>query len=209
VELEIEMNHNHGLEKIRSLRRESRGIPALLLLSIVAVVARPEFVSGQAHRDSARTVSKKEQRSALYMNKEFGFRFNLPQDWRGFTVIREEWRGTWREHAGQDLTGPVIRIRHPRYAENEPYEDIPIMIFTHEQWKSVDKEDLIVSAAPFPPGEIARNSKYVFATPPRFYYDFATGWQEVLHILGNRAHTFAPMRPSARASTPNPMRRPE
>ena len=66
------------------------------------------------------------------------------------------------------------------------------MVFTHKQWKSVYKEDLVVSAAPFPPGEIGRNAKYVFATPPRFYYDFATGYEEVLDILGKQPHTFAP-----------------
>lgn len=203
------MNQNCSVARIRSFRREFRGIPVLLLLSIVTLMARSGFAGGQARRDAEQTPSEKEPRSAVYVNKEFGFRFDLPQDWRGFSVIRDEWSGTWHEHEGQEQRGPLIRIRHPKYTEDEPYEDIPIMVFTHKQWKSVDKEALIVSAAPFPPGEIARNSKYVFATPPRFYYDFATEWEDVLRMLGTQLHTFAPAKHFARAGTSNPMRKPK
>jgi hypothetical protein len=107
-------------------------------------------------------------------------------------VIREAWDGTSPEHVVKNQSGPLIRIRHPKYTEDEPYEDIPIMVSTHKQWKNVEKEDLVVSAAPFPPGEIGRNARYLFATPPRFHYDFAKGYEEVLDILGKQPQTFAP-----------------
>ena len=110
--------------------------------------------------------------------------------------MQEQWSGTSPEHTVQAENGPEFRIRHPKYTDDEPYEDIPIMVFTHKQWKEVQKEVLVVSAAPFPPGEISHNSKYVFATPPRFYYDYATGYEEVLSIIGNRPmQTFAPKPP--------------
>jgi len=57
------------------------------------------------------------------------------------------------------------------------------MIFTRDQWSLIERDQLIVSAAPFGPSEIHRNAKYVFALPPRFEYAFPTGWEEVVQIL--------------------------
>jgi hypothetical protein len=56
---------------------------------------------------------------------------------------------------------------------------------------------LMVSAAPFPPGEIGRNRKYVFALPPRFSYDEPEGVQEVLDIVGG-----TPLHPARIGSHP-------
>lgn len=188
-------------EEIAGLKREFRGVPFLLLLLLLAMAARCQFAGRQPREKALHYAKSQAQQSTVYVNDEYGFRFDLPPEWSGFSVIQDDWRGTWRELPEQNQSGPVIRIRHPKYTEDEPYEDIPIMIFTRKQWKSVDKEELIVSAAPFAPGEIARNSKYVFATPPRFYFDYATGWEEVLHILGNRLHTFTPTKSSRRTRT--------
>ena len=48
-------------------------------------------------------------------------------------------------------------------------------------------------AAPFDPGEFGRNSKYVFAAPPRRDCDFAGEWEEAEKILGSKSfHTFSP-----------------
>ena len=70
------------------------------------------------------------------------------------------------------------------------------MGITHKQWKSIAKDDLVVSVAPFAPAEIAHNRKYVLTSPPRFYYDFATGYEEVLKILGTQMRAFAPRKNS-------------
>jgi hypothetical protein len=56
-------------------------------------------------------------------------------------------------------------------------------VFTRKQWREVNDTVLDVTAAPFPPGEIGRNNKYVFAVPPRFFYDYADGWEEVINIV--------------------------
>ena len=176
-------------------KRVLRGLPVLLLLLLGTMMTR-EFAEGRSGRKALQVPTSDANLSTAYVNQEYGFRFDLPQNWIGYSIMQEQWGGTSPGHVVQDETGPEFRIRHPKYTDEEPYEDIPIMVFRHKQWKEVQKEVLVVSAAPFPPEEISHNSEYVFATPPRFYYDFATGYEEVLRILGNRPmHTFAPKTP--------------
>jgi hypothetical protein len=57
------------------------------------------------------------------------------------------------------------------------------MVFTRAQWRSVQQEKFLVSAAPFGPEEIGRNSRYVFALPPRYNYAFPPGYEEVEQII--------------------------
>ncbi|MGB6689592.1 MAG: hypothetical protein WBE76_17290 [Terracidiphilus sp.] len=83
--------------------------------------------------------------------------------------------------------GPAISIRHPKWTEDNPYEDIPILIFTRAQWRLVEKDELVVSAAPIGPSELGRNSKYVFALPPRYNFDANTGWQEVNELVEHKS----------------------
>jgi len=77
------------------------------------------------------------------------------------------------------VAGPVVTIRNPHWTEQQPWQDIPIMVFTIEQWKLVEDGALIVSAAPIGPGEIGRNCRYVFALPPRYNYADVEGIEEV------------------------------
>ncbi len=91
----------------------------------------------------------------------------FPQDWKGYLIVSSEWRGREGE---LDRYGPIITIRHPSWTEQAPWLDIPLMVFTRKQWHSVMNEDLVVSAAPTPPGDIGRNAKYVFALPPRYFH---------------------------------------
>jgi hypothetical protein len=79
--------------------------------------------------------------------------------------------------------GPLILIGHPLSTKDNPRQHIPIMIFTKAQWQLVEEDKLIVSAAPVGPSELGRNSKYVFALPPRFDYADIDGRQEVGEIL--------------------------
>jgi hypothetical protein len=117
----------------------------------------------------------------VYVNYEYGFTFTLPHSWKGFSVMECRWGGGDGERETDQ--GPLIVIRHPLYTEDNPREDIPIMVFTRDQWRAVDEGNLIVSAAPIAPGEIGRNKKYVFALPPRFSYDDLEGVHEVLDIV--------------------------
>jgi hypothetical protein len=124
--------------------------------------------------------------SVVYSNHQYGFTLTLPSDWRGFHVLVCKWEGQKGERLEEE-SGPLLLIRHPLYTEADPREDFPIMVFTRGQWREVSDSNLdsalIVSAAPFPPGEIGRNRRYVFAFPPRFLNDVLDGFDEVSTIL--------------------------
>ena len=62
-------------------------------------------------------------------------------------------------------------------------QDIPIMVFTVDQWSALQREEFAVSAAPIGPSELGRNSKYVFALPARYNFSYLTGYEEVEDIL--------------------------
>jgi hypothetical protein len=120
----------------------------------------------------------------IYTNRQYHFRFDLPQSWQGFTVLSEEWSGR-ADNPNQTLpteTGPEIILRHPLWTEAHPRQDIPIMIFTTRQWN----ENLVVSAAPIGPLELGRNSRFVFALPARYNFAFLDGYEEVESILRHR-----------------------
>ena len=94
------------------------------------------------------------------------------------------------EKPQQFENGPMIIIRNPLSTDQDPHQDIPIMIFTYAQWKLVQDDNLIVSAASFGPGELSRNAQYVFALPPRYNYGFETGWEDVNSILQHNPFAF-------------------
>jgi len=139
----------------------------IVQLVAVLIVALAEFNYGQISGSDSKLGSS-QQATIQFVDKHFGFRFTLPADWKGYTIVQQEWRGD-RDMA--DVKGPTIFIRHPRWIEQDPWQDIPIMIFTHQQWKWVRQGRLTVSASPTDPSELGHNRTYVFALPPRFYLD--------------------------------------
>jgi photosystem II stability/assembly factor-like uncharacterized protein len=141
-------------------------------------------LAGAANRQAA--PPKKEAAPITYRNTEYGFCFSLPASWEGFSIITGQWSG---ESPGstESTSGPMLRIRHREWTEDDPREDIPIMVFTRAQWRLVEKDEITVSAAPFGPGELGRNSKYVFAIPPRYTSDNATGWREVVELVNHNS----------------------
>jgi len=127
-----------------------------------------------------------------FRNTRYGFSFFLPESWKGYQVLWSEWEGDVLNDDGsvaRTFRGPELKIRHPKWTQQNPWEDMPIMIFTIAQWNQHPN----VSAAPFDPGEIGRNKKYVFAVPPRWNYDFSEGWEEAQKILNSESlRTFSP-----------------
>lgn len=127
-----------------------------------------------------------------YKNIDYGFSLTLPESWKGYRVLWSEWVGVVQRDDGgvaRELRGPQLRIRHPQWTREHPREDMPIMIFTIDEWN----QGPVVSPAPFGPTEIGRNKRYVFAVPPRWDYDFSEGWEEAEKILvPGSLHTFAP-----------------
>jgi len=158
-------------------RRLSLGWMALLAASICCLGQAPAC----APKPSSGCVTHSQ---IYYVNRQFGFRFTLPPDWTGYTILLGEWGGDWNGDSDRpDEKGPILSIRHPGWTEDNPWQDIPIMIFTHAQWRAVDSGALIVSAAPFGPQEIGRNRRYVFALPPRYLVDENKGYEDVLRIM--------------------------
>jgi len=118
-----------------------------------------------------------------YENKQYGFDFYLPEDWKGYSIIEEKWEGRSGENVIE--TGPRLLIRNPAWTQKDPHQDIPIMIFTIEQWNALQNEKFFVSAAPIGPSKLGSNSRYVFALPPRYNYAYPTGYEEVEDIMNS------------------------
>jgi hypothetical protein len=136
-----------------------------------------------------KTDKSRAAKSVVYTNKQYRFRFSLPESWQGYSIVVTEWEGgdgrTYQ--AGEPMPppekGPLILIGHPLSTKSNPRQHIPIMIFTKAQWQLVEEGKLILSAAPIGPSEIGCNAKYVFALPPRFDYADMDGREEVGEIL--------------------------
>lgn len=118
-----------------------------------------------------------------YSNDEYGFIITLPISWDGYAIITEEWYGYHENDIIQ--TGSEIIIRNPTWAEDEIYQDIPIMVFTHDQWEQVGDDGGFHVSAGGSPSEIGRNSEYVFALRPRYDHIDARGVEEVRNIIKN------------------------
>ncbi|AFM41690.1 antirepressor regulating drug resistance protein [Desulfosporosinus acidiphilus SJ4] len=122
----------------------------------------------------------------VYKNPSYGFSFNLPLDWKGYSIVDSQWQGmTFGGQSGESVveTGPMISIRDPRWTKQTPRQDIPIMVFTIDQWNSLQQGVFHIGAAPIGPSELGRNNSYVFALPARYNFAFPAGYQEVETII--------------------------
>jgi hypothetical protein len=131
-----------------------------------------------------------EENDINYTNNEYGFTFSLPASWAGYQIVMEKWEGNSLKHQNQGgvvETGPMILIRHPEWKLENPRQDIPIMVFTHHQWNSLQQGEFHIGAAPIGPKELGRNHKYVFALPARYNYAFPPGYEEVEKIIESGA----------------------
>lgn len=120
--------------------------------------------------------------STQYKNTEYGFTFDLPKNWTGYSVVVEKWEGTYLDNSIK-IEGPKISLRHPLWTTETPRQDVPIMVFSIAEWNSILEKKLSAGAAPIAPSELGRNAKYVFALPARYNYAFPLGFEEVEIIL--------------------------
>lgn len=119
-----------------------------------------------------------------YKNTEYGFSFSLPLNWKGYSVINKKWEGLLlNSTSSEKIGGPEIYIRNPLWTSENPYQDIPIMIFTPSQWDLIQQEKISLGAAPIGPRELGRNTQYIFALPARYNYAFPLGFEEVTQII--------------------------
>jgi len=122
-----------------------------------------------------------------YENKTYGFSLEIPNSWNGFYVEKTTWQGqSIGDEKPKIYKGVELVFKNPQTTDKQQYQDIPIMIFTLDVWQLVsgDNATVAVSAAPIGPEKIGENSKYVFATPPRWYgFTDAIGFEEAINIL--------------------------
>ncbi|MFU0831353.1 MAG: DUF4878 domain-containing protein [Oscillospiraceae bacterium] len=128
--------------------------------------------------------------NVVYENSKYGFVVTLPSSWKACTVRTEEWQG-YSLVPGQEgkitETGPQIFIRHPKWTKENPRQDIPILVFTLQQWDEIQNEQFHIGAAPIGPSELDRNSQYVFALPARYNFASLPGSEEVDDLIRNGA----------------------
>ncbi|MBU8878813.1 hypothetical protein BGM26_07390 [Bacillus sp. FJAT-29790] len=122
-----------------------------------------------------------------YKNTEYGFEISLRESWKDYKILTDKWEGMSPQSSKAVEAGPLISIRHPHWTVQNPHQDIPVMVFTHEQWGAMQKEKFHIGAAPMNPKELGRNADYVFALPARYNYAFPTGYEEVEEILNSGA----------------------
>lgn len=190
------------MSKMRSLRDANDKPKIKIMIQFVlalSLCALAVFMGGCAADDKSEppapatgtTSGAVQSDEILYENTQYGFTFSLPESWKGYTTVTEQWTGTTPGDSGDKTvqTGPEILIRHPEWTAAAPRQDIPVMVFTREQWDALQKEAFYVSAAPIGPSELGSNSKYVFALPPRYNFAFETGYQEVDEIVTGDSFT--------------------
>lgn len=171
-----------------------------LILSLILLLSFSLFACGVKGDQPQQPGQKEEQQqpagesneadadSIIYKNTSYGFNFSLPQNWKGYTIVNSQWEGLATGDAQEAAiveTGPLISIRHPQWAADNPRQDIPIMVFTTSQWNSLQENEFHIGAAPIGPKELGSNAKYVFALPARYNFAFPTGYEEVEEILEN------------------------
>ncbi len=73
--------------------------------------------------------------SVEYISKRYSFRFDLPESWKGYSIMVSEWRGEvpGSGKSAKSEQGPEIVIRHPLWTKDNPRQDIPVMVFTLRQ----------------------------------------------------------------------------
>src|SRR5665648_201106 len=131
--------------------------------------------------------SSTDAKSIVYQNTQYGFSFKLPVSWKGYSIEDSQWEGQAVQQSSQVVeTGPIISIRDPKWTTQIPRQDIPIMVFTLDQWNSLQKEVFHIGAAPIGPSELGRNNSYVLALPARYNYAYPQGYKDVETILASK-----------------------
>jgi hypothetical protein len=101
----------------------------------------------------------------VYSNELYNFTFSLPIRWQGYSVLTQQWNGQAdspdTEKAAETEHGPVIVLRNPQWKADDPWQDIPIMVLTHKQWRTARKGRFSLNTDGFE-YEIEHNSEYVF-----------------------------------------------
>lgn len=155
------------------------GIAVLLIaLGVVGYMVYQRTRAIEVVDTATTTPSVNETQNALvYRNNTYGFSVPLPESWRGYSV-NEQPMGSYLE----------VHIVHPQSSAQNQRMDIPVLVVPIATWNkwyppNDPNNGQHPFAAPIPATERARNTKYVFATAPRYNYSFAIGYEEVDEIV--------------------------
>jgi hypothetical protein len=143
-----------------------------------------EQTSGQTHKVYC------EIQPLCYTNGRYNLTFYLPANWQGYSVgvhMLEDTKYSPAEDK-QVVVGftPMFILRNPQWQTNAPYQDIPIIVFTRDQWDALHRGELWPSL--FAGGamdELWHNEKYVFAMSSRTFGfdDQLKCWKETEEIV--------------------------
>jgi hypothetical protein len=134
--------------------------------------------------------STQPEKTIEYHNSDYGFSFTLPASWKRYSIITDEWQGYTYNGQNEVIVekGPIISVRHPLWKSEKPRQDIPIWVFTINQWNSFQQNQYNISAGGITT-ELGRNKKYVFALYSLYNFAELPGFEEVITIFeGNPLH---------------------
>jgi hypothetical protein len=123
-----------------------------------------------------------------YHNAQYGFTFYLPAGWQGYTVLMDAWEGE-TNLPGKNIAvmlacGPRIVFRNPKWKTDNLCQDIPIYIFTRQQWDDKNDGKYYAEGAGGVIYELWHNDKYVFCIHSRYNADDSmNGWKEAQDIV--------------------------
>lgn len=123
-----------------------------------------------------------------YLNDEYNFGIYLQKEWEGLKV------STSQETGDKDLDELfkkideefiVMNIRHPKWTNEEPYQDISIAIFRAKEWNenvaNAVEDDFNLLPLSIPGG----GYEYVLRSNPVAYKSYLKGYSQVLEIIGD------------------------
>lgn len=174
--------------EVTSTEKESGGIAAKRPITLTVKKMGDQWLI-----DAVVLGAYEQTNSIVYKNTQYDFSFTLPESWKDYSIVNDKWEGSTEGGTQGEATvesGPIISIRHPKWTAKNPRQDIPIMIFTLNQWNLLQQDKFHIGAAPIGPSELGRNASYVFALPARYNFAFPEGVEEVQNILeGNPLKT--------------------
>ncbi|MGE4283456.1 MAG: stalk domain-containing protein [Clostridia bacterium] len=178
---ENEYKVNGEIIEITSTEKESGGVAAKKLSILIVKKINDSWLI-----DDVILGDYNEANGVVYKDTQYGFDFSLPDTWKDYKVVTDQWKGLSIEDLEDSKAiekGPLIYIRHPEWTIEKQRQDIPIMIFTLDQWNSLQNQEFHIGGAPMGPSELGRNAKFIFALPARYNYAFPEGYEGVEDIL--------------------------
>jgi hypothetical protein len=134
-----------------------------------------------------------------YHNSQYDFTFYLPASWQRHSILTQQWEGeTYLPEKDKDVVlarGPIIVLRNPQWKTNNLYQDIPIYIFTRQQWEDIHLGKYDAEGAGGIIYELWHNDKYVFGMHSRYNWHELSGFKEVADIVNQNcaAHPEPPL----------------